>query len=97
LDDPLCPLVKKMSPTVTAAVAGADVGGGVLGGGVLGGGVLGGGVLGGGVLGGGVLGGGVLGGGVLGELGDVGVEALSSPQPTTRLVASIPPSSSSIV
>jgi hypothetical protein len=84
LRDPLCPLWKKMSPTVTAAVAGADVGGGVLGGGVLGGGVL----------GGGVLGGGGLGSGVLGELGDVGVEALSSPQPTTRLVASIPPSSS---
>jgi hypothetical protein len=82
LDDPFTPLVKKISPTVTAAVAGADAGGGVLGGGV---------------LGGGVLGGGVLGGGVFGELGDVGVESLSSPQPTTRLVASIPPSSSSIV
>jgi hypothetical protein len=68
----LCPLWKKISPTVTAAVAGAEVGDGV-------------------------LGGGVLGGGVLGELGDVGVEALSSPQPTTRLVASIPPSNSSIV
>jgi len=77
LDDPLRSLLKKMSPTVTAAVAGAAVG-------VLGGGVAGGGVAGGGVAGGGVAGGEVV-GGVLGAV----VELSSSSQPTIRLPASM--------
>jgi hypothetical protein len=50
LDDPLSALLKKMSPTVTAAVAGAVVGGVVVGGVVVGGVVVGGVVVG-GVLG----------------------------------------------